>query len=92
MIIMMNDPRCKPFEIYLERWNYHKGKYNRKNKLTAPIKKTPVINDAFLPSFDFTLPIAINNMKNNPKCVPLDLYVKRWNQCKSMIKLKKMTG
>jgi hypothetical protein len=92
MIIIMNDPRCQPFEIYLERWNYYKGKYNRKNKLIAPIKKTPVINDAFLPSFDLTLPIAINNMKNNPKCVPLDLYVKRWNQCKSMIKLKKMTG
>jgi len=92
MVIMLNDPRCQPFEIYLERWNYYKGKYNRKNKLIAPIKKTPVINDAFLPSFDLTLPIAINNMKNNPKCVPLDLYVKRWNQCKSMIKLKKITG
>ena len=47
------------------------------------------IDDSLLPSFDLTLPIAITKMKKNPKCVPVELYIKRLNERKILLKYKK---
>jgi hypothetical protein len=90
MLIMINDPKCQPFPQYLELWKFYKAKYNKKHKINT-VDKSPIIIDALLPTLDFTLPIAINAIKNNPKCVPFEAYVKRWNQLKSARKLKNMT-
>ena len=30
-----------------------------------------------------SLPLAINKIKSSPKCVPFDLYIKRWNELKT---------
>ena len=90
MLIMINDPKCQPFPQYLELWKFYKAKYNKKHKINT-VDNSPIIIDALLPTLDFTLPIAINAIKSNPKCVPFEAYVKRWNQLKSARKLKKMT-
>jgi len=90
MLVMINDPKCQPFPQYLELWKFYKAKYNKKHKINT-VDNSPIIIDAILPTLDFTLPIAINAIKNNPKCVPFEAYVKRWNQLKSARKLKIMT-
>jgi hypothetical protein len=49
----------------------------------------PKADDSLLPPLDLTLPIAMVKIKENPKCVPFDLYVKRWNELKMITKHKK---
>ena len=89
LLEIKKNPKCVPFQIYLERWKYFNDKYKKRNKLTE--KPKPVINDALLPSLMLTLPIAINQLKSNPLCVPFDLYLKRWNELKTIKKHNKMT-
>ena len=84
LLEIKKNPKCVPFQIYLERWKYFNDKYKKANNLNE--KPKPVINDALLPSTQLTLPIAINHIKNKPQCVPFELYLKRWNELKTMKK------
>lgn len=81
LLEIKKNPKCVPFQIYLERWKYFNDKYKKANKLIE--KPKPVIDDAQLPSTQLTLPVAINQMKNNPLCVPFEAYMKRWNELKT---------
>ena len=87
MIEMMKNPKCLPYKVYVERWTFLKKKQDKKKKIT--LKDLPVVNDELLPSIDLTLPIAMAKIKENKKCVPFDLYVKRWNELKILSKHKK---
>lgn len=87
MLAMMKNPKCIPYKTYVERWTFLKKKQDKKKKLT--LKDLPVVNDELLPSIDLTLPIAMAKIKENKKCVPFDLYVKRWNELKILSKHKK---
>ena len=87
MIEMMKNPKCVPYKAYIERWTFLKKKQDKKKKLI--LKDLPVLNDELLPSIDLTLPIAMAKIKENKKCVPFDLYVKRWNELKILSKHKK---
>ena len=71
------NPKCLPLNAYIERWNTLK---NKKNKTKN--KKEPVVDDKLLPELNLSLPLAIHKIKTNPKCVPFDLYIKRWNELK----------
>jgi hypothetical protein len=87
MIEMMKNPKCLPYKVYVERWTFLKKKQDKKKKLT--LKDLPLVNDELLPPIDLTLPIAMAKIKDNKKCVPFDLYVKRWNELKTLSKHKK---
>jgi phage regulator Rha-like protein len=87
MIEMMKNPKCLPYKVYVERWTFLKKKQDKKKKLT--LKDLPLVNDELLPPIDLTLPIAMAKIKENKKCVPFDLYVKRWNELKTLSKHKK---
>ena len=89
LLEIKKNPKCVPFQIYLERWKYFNDKYKKANKLNE--KPKPVINDALLPSTQLTLPIAITQIKNNPQCVPFEAYMKRWNELKITKKHNAMT-
>ena len=41
-------------------------------------KNISIIDDSFLPSFKLSLAEAMLQLKINPKCVPFDIYLKRW--------------
>jgi hypothetical protein len=43
----------------------------------------PTVDDSLLPSFDLRLNIAMDIIKKNIKCVPSDLYFKRWCKLKN---------
>jgi hypothetical protein len=76
---MKKNINCTPLDAYIERWNRAK---NFKN--ISKIQKKPVIvDDKLLPELSLSLPIAIHKIKNSPKCVPFDLYIKRWNELKT---------
>jgi len=87
MLEIMKNPKCVPFKVYVSRWEDLKSKDNRKKKIK--IQETPVVDDSLLPSFSLSFPIAMSQIKKNPKCVPFDLYIKRWNECKVLNKHKK---
>ena len=89
MLEMKKNPKCVPFQIYLERWKY----FNEKHKKATRVKEKPkpVVNDTLLPSIQLTLPVAINQIKNNPLCVPFEAYMKRWNELKTLKKHNAMT-
>ncbi len=87
MLEMMKSPKCVPYKVYVERWTFLKKKQDKKKKLT--LKDLPLVNDELLPPIDLTLPIAMAKIKENKKCVPFDLYVKRWNELKILSKHKK---
>lgn len=89
MLELKKNPACVPFAIYLERWKYFNHKHKERNKLNEPSK--PAIDDALLPSLMLTLPIAINKIKSNPRCVPFELYLKRWNELKTIKKHDTLT-
>lgn len=89
MLDIKKNPKCVPFQIYLERWKYFNDKYKKRNNKPEPPKA--MINDALLPSIMMTLPIAINKIKNNPLCVPFEVYLKRWNQLKTIKNHEKLT-
>ena len=89
LLEIKKNPKCVPFQIYLERWKYFNDKYKKANNLNE--KPKPVVNDALLPSTQLTLPVAINKIKNNPLCVPFEAYMKRWNELKTMKKHNTMT-
>jgi len=77
---MKQNINCVPLDAYIERWNRAK---NLKN--VSKIQKNPVIvDDNLLPELSLSLPIAIHKIKNSPKCVPFDLYIKRWNELKTI--------
>ena len=90
LLEIKKNPKCVPFQIYLERWKYFNDKYKKRNNKPEPPKA--VINDALLPSIMMTLPIAINKIKNNPLCVPFEVYLKRWNQLKTIKNHEKLTN
>ena len=90
MLEIKKNPKCVPFQIYLERWKYFNDKYKKRNN--KPELPKAVINDALLPSIMMTLPIAINKIKNNPLCVPFEVYLKRWNQLKTIKNHEKLTN
>jgi len=87
MLEMKKNPKCVPFQIYLERWKY----FNNKYKKSKPSKPIVIVDETLLPSVLLTLPIAINKIKSNPLCVPFDLYVKKWNELKTIKKHDTMT-
>ena len=87
MLEMMKNTKCIPYKVYVERWTYLKKIQDKNRKIT--LKDLPIINDKLLPSIDLTLPIAIAKIKENNKCVPFELYVKRWNELKILYKHKK---
>ena len=94
MIEIMKNPKCSPYKVYVSRWTELKTKYDKKNKINQInyiSEKTllPKADDSLLPPLDLTLPIAMVKIKENPKCVPFDLYVKRWNELKMITKHKK---
>ena len=89
LLEIKKNPKCVPFQIYLERWKYFNDKYKKANKLNE--KPKPAVDDALLPSTQLTLPIAIHKIKNNPLCVPFEAYMKRWNELKTMKKHNAMT-
>ena len=89
LLEIKKNPKCVPFQIYLERWKYFNNKYKKANNLNE--KPKPAVDDALLPSTQLTLPIAINKIKNNPLCVPFEAYMKRWNELKTMKKHNTMT-
>ena len=81
MLKIKQNPKCVPFQIYLERWKYFNDKYKKSNKLIETPK--PIVNDALLPSTQLTLPIVISKLKNNPLCIPFEAYLKRWTDLKT---------
>jgi hypothetical protein len=87
MIEMMKNPKCLPYKAYIERWTFLKKKQDKRKKLI--LKDLPLVNDELLPPIDLTLPIAMAKIKENKNCVPFDLYVKRWNELKTLSKHKK---
>ena len=87
MLEMMKNTKCIPYKVYVERWTYLKKIHDKNRKII--LKDLPIINDKLLPSIDLTLPIAMAKIKENIKCVPFDLYVKRWNELKILCKHKK---
>jgi len=89
LLEIKKNPKCVPFQIYLERWKYFNDKYKKANKLNE--KPKPVVDDALLPPTQLTLLIAISKIKSNPLCVPFEAYMKRWNELKTMKKHSAMT-
>jgi hypothetical protein len=87
MLEIMKNPKCVPFKVYVSRWEDLKLKDNRKKKIK--IQESPVVDDSLLPSLSLSFPIAMSQIRKNPKCVPFDLYIKRWNECKVLNKHKK---
>ena len=86
MIELKKNPKCIPFDAYLERWKYF---YNKKTRMQKSyIKEVPKINDDLLPELTLSLQIALQKIKSNPKCVPSELYFKRWNELKLLNKHK----
>jgi len=86
MIELKKNPKCIPFDAYLERWKYF---YNKKTRIQkSSIKEIPKIKDALLPELTLSLQIALQKIKSNPKCVPFELYFKRWNELKLLNKHK----
>jgi hypothetical protein len=85
---MKKNEKCLPLDAYIERWNRLKSLKNTKqNKKNT--QKTAQVDDALLPPLNLTLPLAINKIKTSPKCVPFDLYIKRWNELKTQETYKK---
>jgi hypothetical protein len=85
IINIKKNPACIPFNLYVERWKQVKLKDN----ITKKIKKVELpqkLDDSLLPPFNLPLTLAIHKIKSNPKCVPFELYVKRWNECKVKMK------
>ena len=87
MIEMLQNQNCLPYNDYVERWKYLKKRDDIKKKIS--ITELQTVDDSLLPSLEFTLPIAMNKIKANKKCVPFDLYIKRWNELKVLTKHKK---
>jgi hypothetical protein len=92
LLEIKKNPNCVPFQLYIERWKYfnkkHTNKQNKKNKKNNIITNT-IIDESLLPPFNLSLPIAITKIQNNPLCVPSDLYIKKWNEIKTLTKYKK---
>ena len=85
---MKKNENCLPLDAYIERWNRLKNLKNTKqNKKNT--EKTTEVDDALLPPLNLSLPLAINKIKNSPKCVPFDSYIKRWNELKTQEIYKK---
>ena len=84
---LMKNPLCVPLQVYVERWKTQKKKYNKKNKIV--VKEEQKIDDSLLPSIHLSFPVASNIIKSNPKCVPFEVYIKRWNELKVLTKHKK---
>jgi hypothetical protein len=78
--------KLEPFKPYIERWQ---SLHNKKYKISKKVDDEPVINDLLLPSLSFTFPIALSKIKANPKCIPAELYIKRWNELKTLDSHKK---
>ena len=85
IINIKKNPKCVPFNVYVERWKQVKLKDNNKKKIKK-IELPPVLDDSLLPPLNLSLTLAIHKIKSNPKCVPFELYVKRWNECKVKMK------
>jgi hypothetical protein len=94
LLEISKNPKCVPFDIYIERWKHfnkkHIEKQNRKNKNNKNNNITnTIIDESLLPSFNLSLPVAMTKIQNNPLCVPSDLYIKKWNEIKSLAKYRK---
>jgi len=81
IINIKKNPACMPFNVYVERWKQVKIKDNDKKNIKK-VELPQSLDDSLLPPLNLSLPLAIHKIKNNPKCVPFELYVKRWNECK----------
>ena len=96
LLEISKNPKCVPFQVYIDRWKYfnkkHIEKQNRQNKNKNKnnfTNATVIIDESLLPPFNLSLPIAIIKIQNNPLCVPSDLYIKKWNEIKLLAKYKK---
>jgi hypothetical protein len=85
-MLEMKKRKLEPFKPYMERWQ---SLHNKKYKISKKVDDEPVINDLLLPSLALTFPIALSKIKANPKCIPAELYIKRWNELKTLNSHKK---
>ena len=86
---LIKDPRCRPVEIYLDRWNTMRRIVYFKKNGRRLVETLPTANDSFLPELTIGQQLAIYKIQNDPRCVPFDLYIKRWNELKIKAKYKK---
>ena len=82
MLELKKNPKCVPFQIYLERWKFFNNKYKKRNGHVEPPKV--VIDERQLPSLSVTLAVAIDEIKRNPLCIPFEVYLKKWNELKTI--------
>ena len=83
MLELKKNPKCVPFQIYLERWKFFNNKYKKRNGHVDPPPKV-VIDETQLPSLSVTLAVAIDEIKRNPLCNPFEVYLKKWNELKTI--------
>jgi hypothetical protein len=89
MLELKKNPKCVPFQIYLERWKFFNNKHKKRNGHVEPPKV--VIDERQLPSLSVTLAVAIDDIKRNPLCIPFEVYLKKWNELKTIQTYAKMT-
>ena len=80
-MLEINVRKLEPFNVYIERWT---TLHNKKHKVSNKKSDEPIINDLLLPELSLSFPIALSKIKANPKCVPEELYIKRWNELKTL--------
>lgn len=85
IINIKKNPSCIPFNVYVDRWKQVKLKDNNKKKIKK-VELAPPLDDSLLPPLNLSFPLAIHKIKSNPKCMPFELYVKRWNEYKVKMK------
>ena len=73
--------KLEPFNIYIERWT---TLHNKKYKVSNKKSDESIINDLLLPELTLSFPIALSKIRANPKCAPEELYIKRWNELKTL--------
>jgi len=80
-MLEINVRKLEPFNVYIERWT---TLHNKKHKVSNKKSDEPIINDLLLPELTLSFPIALSKIKANPKCRPEELYIKRWNELKTL--------
>jgi hypothetical protein len=80
-MLEINAMKLEPFNVYIERWT---TLHNKKHKVSNKKSDEPIINDLLLPELTLSFPIALSKIKANPKCKPEELYIKRWNELKTL--------
>ena len=80
-MLEINARKLEPFNVYIERWT---TLHDKKHKVSKKKSDEPIINDLLLPELTLSFPIALSKIRANPKCIPEELYIKRWNELKTL--------